>query len=106
VWFAGNFLLSTGETPNFIPMQIASGFTILFSVGLLYLSKIEKRLSIRVCCIALAILYALMHFGIFLSQGNELHNLWFQTHYFLKVLVGVTAGIVLLRAIKGIENEI
>ena len=106
MWFAGSFMLGSGESPNFIPMQIASLFTIFFSVGLFYLSKVEKRSQIKIFCLILSLVYAAVHLGILLPQDSQMYSLWFQATYFLKILVGVTAGIVLLEVARESQNEI
>jgi len=106
MWLAGRFMLGSGESPNFVPMQIASLFTIFFSVGLFYLSKIEKRSQIKVFCIVLSVVYAAMHLGVFIPQDSQIYSLWFQVTYFLKILVGVTAGAVLLELARKNQNEI
>jgi hypothetical protein len=106
MWFAGNFLLGSGESPNFLPVQIASLGTIFLSIGLFYLSKIEKRKYVRLFCLFVAVLYGLMHLGILLPQENQFHYVWLQSIFFLKIVIGVLAGIVLLGALKEFQNEI
>ena len=106
MWFAGTFMLGSGATPNFLPMQVVSLFTILFSIGLYYLSKIEKRKHISVLCVLTAAIYAVMHFGILIPQDNPQHYIWFQGMYLMKIVIGVLAGVVLLETLKEFQSEI
>ena len=106
MWFAQNFMLGTGAEPNFLPWQIASGFTFFLSVGLYYLSLIEKRLYLRYFGFSVAAIYGVMHFGILLPSGSYQHHIWFNAIYFLKVLTGALAGFILLGLVKEIQNEI
>jgi len=99
-------MLGSGDSPNIIPMQMASLFTICFSIGLFFLSKIEKRKHIRIFCVCLAILYAVMHLGALLPYEHRMFDLWFHSIYFLKILVGVTIGVVALGSVKSFQSEI
>ena len=111
IWFASTFMLGYGSQPNFLPAQIASCLTWLLSLGIYFLSKIEKNLYLRLICTFVALGYIVSGIAyIAMSSDGEVSSysgmLFFQLTYFFKTSLAVLAGILVLRNCKVIDEEI
>jgi len=106
VWFAGTFLLGSGSEPNFVPAQIASGFALLLSVGIYFLSKIEKNSPLRILCVLVAIAYIASGTSIFFTQDGEISHHVLNLNLFLKITIGVLVGVLVLRNCKVVNEKI
>ena len=109
MWLAGTFMLGNGTAPNFFPMQIASMFSFLLSVGLYILTKIEKNILIKTVCILVAVSYPLLGIAFFLSIPNSdySNSTWFYTTgFFFKNCIAVLVALLVFRNCRVNHNEI
>lgn len=102
----GGFLLGNGEVPSFVAMQVASSLALLLSVGLYFLSNLEKAYSLKILCLIVAIAYAAT--GIYLLLSSNSSNIFhlIELNLFLKVSVGVLAGILIMRNVSYVDKGI
>ena len=109
MWFAGTYMLGNGTSPNSIPIQLASMLSFLLSVGLYFLTKIEKNILIKVVCILLAIAYPLSGIYSFLSlSSSDYSNSTWQltTGFFFQNCIAALVALLVFRNCRVIHNEI
>jgi len=98
--FAG-LIMGVDEERDLLPLELVSLFSILFSVALYYLSKIEQREPLRIFCIVVSVVYTLSLFGTFLPDTIPLIKLGFiWSKFLLETVMLLLAANVLLGKTK------
>ena len=106
MWFTGTYMLGNGSEPNFVPMQIASMFAFLLSIGLLCLTKIERNLFVKAICIIIALAYPISWVIYLLSTQSNEYVMFPATTFFFKNCIAGCVAVLIFRNCREVHNEI
>ena len=107
MWFAGTYMLGNGPVPNFFPMQIASMFSILLSVGLICLTKIERNIFLKIMCVLVSLAYPISGIAYMYSTQNTEYCTWlFTTGFFFKNCIAALVAVLVFRNCRLIHDEV
>jgi len=87
--------------------KVLSLVSVLFSISLFYLSKIDNRKTLRMLCVGFSVMYSICLFSSFLpSEAIDAKVAFMWIKFFIETGMFLLAATVLLANVKATKHEI